>query len=102
MARPSTAARVAAFHTGAFETIGFLTAWSSCLRQSLLPPGFVDPFGRRSLPERKNSFKALLPRAPEAMPPQPARAEPEATKKLDGDGHGKTRARCLSGGVSSA
>src|SRR6266481_4065645 len=41
MTRPSTTARVAAFHTGAFDTIGFLTAWSSCLRQSLLAPRFV-------------------------------------------------------------
>src|SRR5258706_12100814 len=26
----------------------------------VVAPGFVDPFGRRSLPERKNSFEALL------------------------------------------
>ena len=102
MARPSTAARVAAFHAGAFGTIGFLTAWSSCLRQLPLTPGFVDPFGPRALPERKNSFKALLPRAPEAVPPQPTPAEPEATKKVDGDSHGKARARCPSGGVGRA
>src|SRR6266436_106383 len=37
MARPSTAVKVAAFHTGVFDTIDFHTAWYSCLRQSLLP-----------------------------------------------------------------
>jgi hypothetical protein len=93
MARPSTTASIAAFHTGVFDTIGFLTAWSSGLRQSLLRTRFVDPFGRRSLPGRKNSLKALLPRAPETVPPQSAPAEPETTKKLDCDGHGKARAR---------
>src|SRR5690349_20792584 len=87
MARPRTAARVAAFHAGAFDTIGFLTAWSSCLHQSLSAPRFVDPLGRRSLPQRKNSLKALLPCAPETVPPQPAPAEPETTKKLEGDSH---------------
>src|ERR1700732_2317005 len=81
MARPSTTARIAAFHTGVFDTIGFLTAWSPCLRQSLLRARFVDPFGRRSLPGRKNSLKALLPRAPETVPPQSAPAEPETHKK---------------------
>jgi len=64
----------------------------------LLPLRSLDPFGRRSLPERKNSLKALLPRAPETVPPQPASAQPETTKKLDGDSHGKARARWPVGG----
>src|SRR5882724_10215193 len=93
MARPSTTASIAAFHTGVFDTIGFLTAWSSRLRQSLLRTCFVDPFGLHSLLGRKNSLKALLPRAPETVPPQSAPAEPETTKKLDCDSHGKARAR---------
>src|SRR6266850_4684993 len=72
MTRPSTTASIAAFHTGVFDTIGFLTAWSFRLRQSLLRTCFVDPFGLHSLLGRKNSLKALLPRAPETVPPQSA------------------------------
>jgi len=52
---------------------------------------------------RSNSLKALLPRAPETVPPQPAApAEPETTKKLDYDSRGITRARCRSGGEDRA
>src|ERR1700730_2136724 len=80
MARPSTAARVAAFRTGVVDTIGFLTA---CLLFASIVVAHALCCSVR-LPliggGRKNSPKAILPPAPVTEPPCPALAEPETTK----------------------
>jgi hypothetical protein len=60
MARPSTAASVAASHTGVFDTIGFLTALVLQLASIVVAHAlYCIRSVRRSLTELKNFLKAL-------------------------------------------